>query len=312
MPQLSVATYNIYLGAQIERLFGAGSVAELETVAEQVRAQLAATDFADRAEALARLLARERPDVVGLQEVTRWTSAPLHSPEEVEVVVDFLPLLLDALAAAGCPHDPHAVDQNFGGSLPVAGHRLAVAGSNVVLVRRGGAFTVTAEQSTSYDRIVDIATPVEGIRFPIRRGFGLVDGTVEGRPVRVVNTHLEAYDDHVRDAQRGEVLAAIGDPGHPVAVIGDFNARPDAVRMAAPYVDAWLAAGGDPAGGFTCGQSAGLVNEQSALRERIDYVFVRDAAVIACRVVGDQPEDRSRRAGLWPSDHAGVVARLQF
>ena len=66
------------------------------------------------------------------------------------------------------------------------------------------------------------------------------------------------------------------------------------------------------AGVFTCGQGPVLDNPVSKLDERIDYVFVRDADVRECRVVGDQPEDRTRPGGLWPSDHAGVVARLEF
>ena len=55
-----------------------------------------------------------------------------------------------------------------------------------------------------------------------------------------------------------------------------------------------------------------LDNPVSKLDERIDYVFVRDADVRECRVVGDQPEDRTRPGGIWPSDHAGVVARIEF
>jgi endonuclease/exonuclease/phosphatase family metal-dependent hydrolase len=157
-----------------------------------------------------------------------------------------------------------------------------------------------------------VITPLEGVSFPIRRGYGLVHGELDGTRVLVANTHLEAYDAEVRDAQRDELLAALADADGPVAVVGDFNARPDAVGVGAPYSDAWLAAGGDPGGGVTCGQRADLRNGDSALDQRIDYVFVRNADVEFCRVVGDQPQDRSSGAGLWPSDHAGVVARIQF
>jgi endonuclease/exonuclease/phosphatase family metal-dependent hydrolase len=312
VPQLSVATYNIYLGAQVELLFGAGSTDELGSIAARVQDQLTATDFVDRAEALARVLAREHPDVVGLQEVTRWSSAPLSDPEQAEVVVDFLPVLLDALDAAGCAYDAHAVDRNFEGGLPVADRWLGVSGANVLLVRRGGALTVTAERAASYRRTAEIATPLDGVSFPIRRGYGLLEGTVAGRPVLVLNTHLEAYDAEVRDAQREEMLAAVAAGDRPVVVLGDFNAAPGRVGMPGAFLDAWLAAGGDPAGGLTCGQAGGLDNAASTLRQRIDYVFVRDARVTACTVVGDRERDRSRRARLWPSDHAGVVARLQF
>jgi exonuclease III len=55
-----------------------------------------------------------------------------------------------------------------------------------------------------------------------------------------------------------------------------------------------------------------LDNKSSALGQRIDYAFVRDAIVRGCRVVGAWPDDRTVPGGMWPSDHAGVVARLQF
>lgn len=312
MPTLTVATYNVYLGAQVELLFSAGSAAELEATAEVVRRQLVTTDFPDRAGALARVLARERPEVVGLQEVTRWTTAPLDDPTDVEVVADFLPTLLDALAAENCRYDPHAIGQTFGGGLPAAGEWVSIAGADVILVRRDGGFAVTAERTAPYSRILDVRIPLEGVSFPIRRGYGLVEGHVAGTPLRVANTHLEAYDAEVRDAQRDELLGALAQTPDPVAVVGDFNARPHAVGVGAPYADAWLAAGGDPERGVTCGQRADLRNDTSMLAQRIDYVFVRGAEVRSCRVVGDQDGDRSSDTGLWPSDHAGVVARIQF
>ena len=69
------------------------------------------------------------------------------------------------------------------------------------------------------------------------------------------------------------------------------------------------AAGGDPPGGLTCGQSGDLSNPEPDLRDRIDYVFTRGLAVRTCRVVGGRPQDRTP-SGLWPSDHAAVVAEL--
>jgi endonuclease/exonuclease/phosphatase family metal-dependent hydrolase len=130
--------------------------------------------------------------------------------------------------------------------------------------------------------------------------------------VVVVNSHTEAYDDLSRDAQRDELVALLGDPGCPVVVLGDLNATPDAVGMPAPYVDAWTEAGRDPLAGPTCGQAADLRNRTSSLSQRIDYVFVRDLDVLDAHVVGSDERDRTLPDRLWPSDHAGVVARLGF
>lgn len=312
---LTVATYNVYLGADLALLFGARSIDELGERAELVQGQLAATDFAQRARAVARVVVREGVDVLGVQEVTRWGSAPVLPDGSLgtdEPVEDFLPLLLAAFEAEGAPYDVHAVNENFAGGLPVGDRWLSIVGANVVLVRRGGAFIVTGEDTGTFAMRLDMPTGIPGVTFPILRSWGAVDGTVAGRSVRFVVTHTEAYDAGPRDAQRDELVAAIGDPGYPVVVVGDFNARPDVVGMPAPYVDAWTAAGNDPAAGHTCGQGAVLDNAESTLDERIDYVFARDLAVRACHVVGDRPEDRTTPDGLWPSDHAGVVARLEF
>ena len=64
-------------GADLALLFAATDVDQLAERAGLVREQLAATDFAQRARACARILVREGVDVVGLQEVTRWATAPV-------------------------------------------------------------------------------------------------------------------------------------------------------------------------------------------------------------------------------------------
>ena len=315
MSSLTVATYNVYLGADLSLLFGATSLTELAARAELVRGQLQSTDFAQRAAAIARILAREDVDVVGLQEITRWESAAVAPDGSVgtpELLADFLPLVVQACEDAGAPYDAHAVNHNFAGGLPVGDRWMSILGANVILVRRGGRLIVTGEQTQAFACTLEMPTGIDGVTFPIARSWGCVDGTVDGHRVLVANTHTEAYDVAVRDTQRDELLAALGEPGCPVVVLGDLNADPRHVGVPAPYRDAWLAAGGEPDGGLTSGQDADLANMESRLRDRIDYVFVRDVHVAGCRTVGDRQADRTSPGGLWPSDHAGVVARLEF
>ncbi len=317
MTTLTVATYNVYLGADLALLFAAASLDELSERAAVVRRQLDATDFAQRARAIARILAREQVDLVGLQEVTRWGSATVSDDGEVgeaETIVDFLPLLEEACTATGTPYDVHAVNTNFGGGLPVGDRWLSIAGANVVLVRRGGPVRVVGEQTGPFERVLAMRTGIDDVSFPITRSWGAVEVEVDGRALVFANTHTEAYDAATRDAQRDELVARLADRVEPVVVVGDFNCRPDDVGMPSPYLDAWTSTEGGrgDAPGHTCGQGPTLDNEESSLDERIDYVFVRGAAVRTCSVVGDQPEDRTVPGRLWPSDHAGVVARLQF
>ena len=61
----------------------------------------------------------------------------------------------------------------------------------------------------------------------------------------------------------------------------------------------------------TSGQNETVDNPVSTLRRFIDHVLSRPALpVVSTDVVGDEPEDRIQ--GLWPSDHAGVVATLRL
>lgn len=103
-----------------------------------------------------------------------------------------------------------------------------------------------------------------------------------------------------------------------VVYVCDCNSRADgtgtsthANTLAAGFRDAWSERHPrDP--GFTCCQDADPSNLQSLLDQRLDIVFVRgDAHVRHASVTGDEEGDR-RADGLWPSDHAGVVAAVRF
>lgn len=308
MSALRVATYNLYLGADLARLFHATDPADLAVRVGELRAQLAATRSEDRARAVAGVLARESPDLVGLQEVSRWTAGAPGGEEQV--LVDTLPVLLAELARLGCPYDAHAVAPAFGGSLPVSGTRvMRLSGATAVLVRRGGPVVVRAERSGTFAARLEVRTPVPGVVFPVVRGWSAVDLHLRGDvSLRFLTTHTEAYDAGVRDAQRDELLALEAGAGDvPVVLVGDLNARPQEVGLPPGWTDAWDVGTGP---GHTCGRSADLLDGVGALGERIDYVWLRGVEVRAARVVGDAPEDRTGPPRLWPSDHAGVVADL--
>nr|ALS92314.1 exoDNase_III: exodeoxyribonuclease [uncultured bacterium] len=64
--------------------------------------------------------------------------------------------------------------------------------------------------------------------------------------------------------------------------------------------------------GFTCCHDENLLNVTSAVSHRIDLVQFRGPFTIEdVQVVDASPADRTR-LGLWPSDHAGVVATLKL
>jgi endonuclease/exonuclease/phosphatase family metal-dependent hydrolase len=53
-------------------------------------------------------------------------------------------------------------------------------------------------------------------------------------------------------------------------------------------------------------------NPESLFDQRIDLVLIRGAAHVRnVDLVGEEEADRTA-SGLWPSDHAGVVATVDF
>jgi endonuclease/exonuclease/phosphatase family metal-dependent hydrolase len=121
-----------------------------------------------------------------------------------------------------------------------------------------------------------------------------------------------------------QFLAVHTNPDFPPVVTGDLNAEPDAdeIRLlgghkTAPVVpglvlvDAWSYA--DPlAPGWTWDRRNPYVAATGEPSARIDYVLVGlptasgAGRVQSVRLIGDRPVD-----GVWPSDHAGVLAELQ-
>jgi endonuclease/exonuclease/phosphatase family metal-dependent hydrolase len=142
--------------------------------------------------------------------------------------------------------------------------------------------------------------------------------TARGITFRVVTTHLHVPL-QVQLLQVTELLQSAASTNLPVILAGDFNANAaDAVDpsfatyqilLDAQFLDAWSQANPSTPG-LTCCQAANLLNPESALDRRIDLVMFRGPFLASdVRVVGDQPIDRTP-SGLWPSDHAGVVATL--
>jgi endonuclease/exonuclease/phosphatase family metal-dependent hydrolase len=318
--RLTVATYNLYLGADLTPLFTASSQQELVRRAGQVYANVVKTDFPSRAAAIAELLAADPPDIAGLQEVALWETGPLNGP--LTPSYDFLELVLAALARHGLDYRPVAVNTNFSGSMPISATTAARFTDHDVIIARAdlatGLLRISHPESHNFAAKLVIPTAIPGLSFTVPRGWSAVDAKVRGKTVRFVDTHLEAFSTQVRNLQAVELAAALAGSGDPVVLVGDLNSRPDDVAGAygifatAGYADAWVVVHG-PDGGFTSGQSELLDNVPSTLDHRIDDVLYQPRGVraVAADVIGEELDDRTP-AGLWPSDHAGVVATLRL
>jgi endonuclease/exonuclease/phosphatase family metal-dependent hydrolase len=348
---VDVETYNLSLGADLTPLFGATDIPSLVAGAAQVYGEAVASRPEERMRAVAAIIARQRPDVAGLQEVALWSLAPyamfggLPFPTgPYEATYDFLDLLLDDLAALGQPYHAVAVNTNFdsGTAVPIAIPISATtaaryADRNVIIVRNRSHVTTVNPQDGNY--AAKFSVTLLGVNVSVPRGWTSVDVQERGRTFRFVDTHLEAYGlpplkDQIRNPQAVELAALAGASPYPTMVVGDINARPtmcatwrqppdpsDANTVAyatiasAGFTEVWpLVYPDDPCApaSWTSGQDS-VQGPISTLTHRIDVVFVSDGfTALQTSVVGDTVAELSTPDGLWPSDHASTVAKLRL
>ncbi len=339
----TVMTRNLYLGADLNPVLlalASGNNTAIVGAATQTWAAVRATKPDQRMAAIADEIVAADPDVVGLQEVTTWTTFTFdpqtQTVSDPVVAYDFLDLLLDALAARGVAY--HAVAgataDNFASPpipivadgppvLPYPTQAVRLADRDVIIARDD--VGVTNARTGTYENIVSF--PFNGSVLPVARGWGSVDVSARRAHFRFVNSHLEAFGipgldaEAVRVAQVGELLAAqdavAAESGElPMVYVGDYNSdapgAPAYSRLLAGVgQDAWTR-NHRRAPGYTCCFDAALTDPTDPLTSRIDLVLAGlDVKAPRAEVVGDEVADRTP-SGLWPSDHAGVVARLVF
>lgn len=330
---VTVMTRNVYFGADLAPAIAARTVPELIAAATHIFAVVQASRIPARAEALAAEIAAARPDVVGVQEAALWRSqfppdfAPAPNAEHVEF--DFVQLLLDALAARGAAYQVigvHVTNDLEAPALTAAGvccREIRFTDREVILARADRAhndpIALTNLQDGTFIAQAGFVLPT-GLLYQERRGWLAADVDVRGAHFRFVTTHLqpEGPGNAIQEAQGRELLAGPAATALPIVVVCDCNSRADGTgtatygnAIAAGFADAWLEREPHDAG-LTCCQTEDLRDPVSAFDQRIDLVLVRGRAhVRQAATVGGEPDDRTPD-GLWPSDHAGVAATLQF
>ncbi len=251
---VDVGVYNLYLGANLRPLFGATTIPELIERAGAIYADMERTDFPERADAIAELIAKERPDVLGLNEVARWETAPwtfVQTPVgplpvatgPYTTTFDFEEILLDALAAKGEPYTVVAKNTNFtSAEIPIAipiSPTLAgrFTDHDLILVRTAALkhMSVSNPRSFNYSPESSFSINLLGTEVVVKRGWSTVDITQRGRTFRFATTHLEAFgntplQDEWRNLQAAELVADLEDSPYPVVLVGDINSRPTLCR----------------------------------------------------------------------------------
>lgn len=357
--KIKVLSRNIYLGADIFPVLAAAQDPDplaVPLAVTEVFQTAQATNFPERAAALADEIARHSPDVIGLQEVSIWsTQIPgdflAGNPTAAnDTVYDFLAILQANLQARGMNYEVAASVDNADIELPfVAGITsqgpilgdVRLQDRDVTLVRSGIQYSNEFSGNFTYNGVVDI----NGVQASFTRGYNMVDVNVKGADYRFVNTHLEVGGAEpfksLQAVQMNELLALVGATnasGAPVIMVGDFNSDPreeafigqsgipglDGLQLAPPYLQALLAGFGDTwtmqknikGNGYTCCFDDTVSDETAELYSRIDHVFVKEngrpVERSMSKVLGDSAADMTDTSNLYPSDHAGVYAKIRF
>lgn len=314
---VGVMSRNLYVGAGLERILGVQSPEEIPLAVALTMQMQSATNWPERASALADEIAFTQPHLIGLQEVSmlrmQFPSDAIYggtTPAE-DVVADYLASLLAELQSRGLDYVVAGTVQNFDGEFPMVNPDYTFTDVRLtdfdVILARGDVATSGAVAAN-----FSVALPVMGLE--VTRGWVAVDAEVNGSTYRFVNTHLEAFHPDVNAAQAYELTMILSADPRQMIVVGDFNSAAATgaayqLMLGAGFTDAWTKRWGFPSDGFTCCQAEDLANETSTLSERVDLIFTRamQPKLTLSWTTGDDAWSRTP-SGLWPSDHAGVVA----
>ncbi len=329
---LSVLTQNAYVGASIERVMAVdpNDPEALLTAVTTTYYELLASRPNLRMIGIANRIADRRPDIVALQEMytlRRQSPGDLiygGTVPATEVVVDFTPSLLAALAARGLHYRVAVTSTETDVELPMYNlltgmiDDARLTDHEVILVRSDvppNQLRIWSRQSGHFETHLTLPLGIE-----ILQGWCSIDVTVRGERFRFINAHLqdESFPD-IQYAQALELLAGPAETQWPVLMAGDFNADPLGrngtfsypALLNGGFTDAWTEVRPeDP--GLTWGHDALLADPGVELSWRIDLVLFRGPIFDPRRIETIDTRLRLLLPPLWPSDHAGVAAEFRL
>lgn len=325
---LTVMNQNVYVGGNVDRvLFGTPD--QVPLLVAITFAEVLSTNAPARMGAIADEIARRRPHLIGLQEISiilRQSPGDffIGNPQPAtQVVFNYLDLLMAALAAHGLDYQVAGIVQNADVELPMLVDPSGPSFDDVRLIDHD---VVLARGDVQVSDVVaanfDDALTVLGIE--IKRGYVALDATVRNRTYRFANTHLEPFDLGIKTGQAIDLIAALDGEDLPVVLVGDLNTPAPGgpvyqLFLQEGYIDTWpLNLKKGEGAGLTNPHDSDLRNEQVNFTQRIDYVLVKNRnrgtsvlGAVFATVFGDEPSERLP-IGLWPSDHGGVIVEARI
>lgn len=340
-----VMTRNLYLGSEFgseltDVLFGKDTAAVPPRVA-RIWDNVKRSEPAARMALIADEIVAARPDAIGVQEAVVFHaqtpsdfdfSAPVKNagdpgaPGAVETV-DFLQLLLDALAARDASYQVAVKGRYTDVELPATADDeslfdVRLIDHNVILVRAG--VEIADPRHEIFASHLDIPVAGSATRFDLLRGFERAVLSLAGVRFTFAHTHLEISGggssfafilNGVQEGQARNLITGLAGMPNPLVLVGDLNSSSsptdtnsyEIIVKDGKFSDAWTQlAPADP--GLTCCTDLDAATFDA--RSRIDVVFHRGRArADAVARVGVDPAVRTP-GGRFPADHAGVVATL--
>jgi endonuclease/exonuclease/phosphatase family metal-dependent hydrolase len=308
--QVTVMQQNLDEGTDFLPLVAVMRAADISTAVSATFAQVQASDIPERMKLLADEIAADPPDLVGLQEATKWTVNGVTR-------YDMLGSLLTDLAADGQHYGVVVKSlENLPLSLPdAAGNVISYQDYNVILARTDlppGALRLTNPQEGQYAAHLSLALPGLPQPVPLTRSWASVDVERWGERFRFVTTHLDPLSPAVNEAQAAELCAGPANTSLRVILAADLNATPDSATysafLEAGLLDAWTQSHPGDAG-YTWGPTAETTR---IFNQRIDYVFASGGIQgDSASLVGSDPTLETG-TGRYPSDHLGLLATFDL
>jgi endonuclease/exonuclease/phosphatase family metal-dependent hydrolase len=349
--EVRVMSRNLYLGADLSPAINSKSTDEFIEANGGIIRQVEATNFPVRAKGLAKEILETEPDLVGLQEVALWRTAPPSlgpvfsgKPEATTVKYDFLKLLLAQLNKKNTLYKPIVVEDEFDFEAPADANGqpgdgpgggqgvLANAEVNgrltmrdVILKRLHAGVKTTSPKSGHYAHL--LIEKVAGTKeVTVTRGWTSVDATVRGsRKFHFVNTHLEAFDNEVeypsiRAQQAGELVAPGGPATSmlPVILVGDLNSdvktevKPGDGQAYSVLTKAGFRERSTSKPLGCCIDSSYDLKTGSAAEFNHKVDHVMTNAPKAVKLLRSEVTGRKMQHGYWDSDHAGIFSALNI
>jgi hypothetical protein len=322
----TVMTYNVNEGTDFQQVVGATSLTQFLIGVGQIITQVQGTNPPERMQAVARQILEAQPELLSLQELDQWytgTFDPIAgSCGTMTLQYDMLQELLSDLAAQGGHYEVAVQVTQYAfpptpGLIPPSNYIcVSVNDYNVILARTdlpSWIFRWSNPQTGQFVNEVVLPTPVGPV--PLPRSWASVDAEFFGHPFLFIDTHLESFDGTIRELQGGELRAGPANSFLPVVIAMDSNSQAFPLPQDPTYTD-FISAGYNDVwstlypkrAGLTCCQDEADNNPVSELYQRIDLVLTHGsvrpwgAVLIGADVQSRLPD------GLWPSDHAALVA----